>query len=172
MPLVDGAEKHIRKNLQYIRNGRKAHPKVIARLTDAQLAKLNEERASRGFPPMRPEVLFVGQHIYDSRIVKDGYSVDDVLAQIASALDEASIFHVNPRTALVSSTTRDDGYGNSVQDQGIFECSVRYPKPELQSVIPKGDHIKPRDVAPKEVVKMDMGRANAAHVQIPTDPLG
>src|SRR5215470_3952645 len=99
MPLVDGAERHIRKNLQYIRNGRKAHPKVIARLTDEQLCKLNEERASRAFPPMKAEVVFVGQHIYESRIVKDGYSVDDVVVQIASALSEASVFHVNPRSA-------------------------------------------------------------------------
>jgi hypothetical protein len=167
MPLVDGAEKHIRKNLQYIRNGRKAHPKVIARLTDAQLAKLNEERASRGFPPMKAEVLFVGQHVYDSRIVKDGYSVDDVLTQIASAMHEDSEFHVSPRTALVSTTPREDCYGNTVQDRAVFECSARYPKPELQSVIPKGDHIKPRDI-----VKMNMGRANAAHIQIPTDPPG
>jgi hypothetical protein len=144
MPLNENAEKIIRKNLQYIRNGRKAHAKPIGRLTDVQLAKMNEERAGRGMPPMRPEIMFLGQHIYESRIIKDGYSVDDVIAQIQSAMHESCIFHANPKmNALVSSTPREDGYGNMVTDQAVFECSTRFPKPELYSVIPKGDEIKP-----------------------------
>lgn len=146
MPLVENAEKRIRKNLQYIRNGRKAHPVVIGFLTDIQLAKMNEERAQRGFPEMNAKIVFVGQHVYDSRIQQDGYSVDDVIKQITSAMNESSVFHANPKmNSLVSSSTREDDYGNSVIDEAVFECSVRYPKPELLSVIPKGDGIKPRD---------------------------
>ena len=168
MPLSENAEKRIRKNLQYIRNGRKAHPAVIGHLTDVQLAKMNEERAQRGFLPMGSRVMFVGQHVYDSRITQDGYSVDDVIAQIASAMDKDSTFHVNPKmNSVVSAKAREDGYGNSVFDEAVFECSVRYPYPELLSVIPKGDKIKPKDVA-----KKNRDRANAAPIQKSADPLG
>ena len=168
MPLNENAEKRIRKNLQYIRNGRKAHSVVIGSLTEIQLAKMNEERAQRGFPPMDSKVVFVGQHIYDSRITEDGYSVDDVITQITSAMDESCVFHANPKmNSLVSETGREDGYGNSVLDEAVFECSVRYPKPELLSVIPKGDKNKPKD-APKK----NMGRANAAHIRKSTNPSG
>src|SRR5882672_3620247 len=97
MPLVDGAENRIRKNLQYIRNGRRAHTVVIGRLTDAQLSEMNGERAERSFPPMKATVVFVGQHVYDSRILEDGYSVDDVIAQITCAMSETSVFHANPK---------------------------------------------------------------------------
>jgi hypothetical protein len=168
MPLNENAEKLIRKNLQYIRNGRRARPVVIGHLTEVQLSKMNEERAQRGFPPMHSKVVFVGQHVYDSRITEDGYSVDDVIAQITSAMDECSVFHANPKmNSLVHEAGREDGYGNSVFDEAVFECSVRYPKPELLSVIPKGDRIKPKD-APKK----NMGRANAAHIQKSADPPG
>jgi hypothetical protein len=168
MPLCENAEKGIRKNLQYIRNGRKAHPVVIGHLTDVQLGKMNEERAGRGFPAMGSTVLFVGQHVYNSRITQDGYSVDDVIAQITSAMNEDSVFHVNPKmNSVVNAKAREDGYGNSVFDEAVFECSVRYPFPELFSVIPKGDKIKPKD-APKK----NMGRANAAHIQNSANPSG
>jgi hypothetical protein len=146
MPFGENAEKRIRKNLQYIKSGRKAHPVVIGHLTETQLAKMNQEREQRSFPAMTSTVIFVGQHVYDSRIVQDGYSVDDVIAQIASAMDENSVFHANPKmNSLVSANPRQDGYGNSVLDEAIFECSVRYPRPEMLSVIPKGDKIKPKD---------------------------
>jgi hypothetical protein len=145
MPLSENGEKRIRKNLQYIRNGRRAHAVVIGHLTEVQLAKMNAERAQRGFPPMDPKIVFVGKHVYDSRITEDGYSVDDVIAQITSALNDGSVFHANPKmNSLVNETGREDGYGNLVFDEAVFECSVRYPKPELLSVIPKGDRIKPK----------------------------
>jgi hypothetical protein len=101
-------------------------------------------------------------------VLKDGYSVDDVVAQIISGMHESCEFHANPKmNSLVSSTPRDDGYGNSVLDEAAFECSVRYPKPELYSVIPKGDNIKP-----KKAPKKDMDRANAVHILKPTDSPG
>jgi len=168
MPLANNAEKRIRKNLQYIRNGRKAHPVVIGSLTVDQLGKMNEERAERGLPAMNAAVMFVGLHVYESRILQDGYSVDDVIAQITSAMEEKSVFHANPKmNSLVSATLRQDGYGNSVRDEAIFECSMRYPKPELFSVIPKGDKTKP-----KEATKQNVGRANAAHAENPTNSSG
>ncbi len=100
---------------------------------------------------MGANVVFVGQHIYNSRIRQDGYSVDDVIAQINSAMDASSVFHANPKmNSLVSDKARDDGYGNAVYDEAVFECTVRYPRPELLSVIPKGDKIKPKESPKKE----------------------
>jgi hypothetical protein len=140
---------------------------VIGHFTDIQLSAMNQERAGRNFPPMRPEVLFVGLHVYESRIEGDGYSVADVVAQIISAMHETCIFKVNPKmNSLISCTPRDDGYGNLVLDEAVFECSAKYPKAELLSVIPKGDKIKPRDTL------KNMDRANAVHISIPADSTG
>jgi hypothetical protein len=144
MPLLENAGELIRKNLIKIHRGRKAWPVVIGCLTDAQLEILNTERALRGFLAMAAKVVFVGAHIYDSRVVQDGYSFDDVVNQITSAMHETSILRIEPKmNGLVSCAEREDGYGNRVIDWGVLECSMRFPRPELYSVIPKGDNIKP-----------------------------
>jgi hypothetical protein len=140
---------------------------VIGHLTDEQLATLNAERAQRNFPAMNAAVVFIGSHIYKSRVERDGYTFDDVIQQIRTGMDEKSKFHANPKmNALVSSEERDDGYGNRVIDNAVFECTVRFPRPELYSVIPKGDKIKPRDA------KKSMGRDETAHTQNSADPSG
>lgn len=144
MPLRPNAKKLILKNLLKIHHGRRARPVPIGDLTDIQLRDLNAERERRGMQPMKHEVKFVGAHIYDSRVRQDGYSFDDVIAQIYSAMGETAVFSENPKmSGLVSTVKRDDGYGNSIIDNGVLECSMRYPYPELYSVIPKGDHKKP-----------------------------
>jgi hypothetical protein len=145
MPLGENVENLIRKNLQYIRNGRRARPFVIGCFTQVQLAAMNAERAGRNFPPMKEQVMFIGGHVYESRIEEDGYSVDDVIAQIASGMHETCVFRVGPKmNSLISCTPRDDGYGNHVLDEAVFECTTKYPRAELLSVIPKGDKKKPR----------------------------
>jgi hypothetical protein len=53
-------------------------------------------------------------------------------------------------TALESSVERRDKYGNCVKDRIILECTARYPRPELFSVIPKGDTIKPKTKGPPQ----------------------
>jgi hypothetical protein len=116
---------------------------------------------------MKPEVVFVGKHIYESRVVKDGYSVDDVVAQIMSGMHESCEFHANPKmNSLVSREARNDGYGNTIFDETAFECSVGYPRPELYSVIPKGDKIKPR------AEEKNRNRANAVPISKSTDSTG
>ena len=125
MPLSDEAPALIRINLEQLQKGARARLVVIGNLTVAQLAAINDNRRARGHPPIVDEVVFIGRHIYESRIVRDGYSVEDVLDQIESAMDAAA-----------------DRYGNAVQDRAIFECSARHPRPELFSVVPKGDHRK------------------------------
>ena len=144
MPLVPGAADLIRKNLMKVHRGRNAWPVVIGYLTDVQLEMLNTERVRRGFKMMSAKVVFVGAHIYDSRVKRDGYSFDDVVLQITSAMHETAVFRPDPKMSeLESCIEREDGYGNRVTDRAVFECSMRYPKPELYSVIPKGDYIKP-----------------------------
>lgn len=52
---------------------------------------------------------------------------------------------VTHMTALRSTFGRDDGYGNEVFDEAIFELTARKPKAELYSIIPKGDRNKPKN---------------------------
>ncbi|WP_256345048.1 hypothetical protein [Pseudomonas gingeri] len=47
-------------------------------------------------------------------------------------------------TAVKSTQLRQDGYGNEVMDEAIFELTARKPKAELYSIVPKGDKIKPK----------------------------
>jgi hypothetical protein len=165
MPLNDNAKNLILKNLLKIHRGRNAWPVLVGRLTDTQLAALNEERRGRGFPPMSAQVVFIGNHIYDSRVTEDGYTFDDVIAQIESAMDEAAVFREGPKMGgLVSPKKRDDGYGNQVTDEAVLECSTKFPRAELYSVIPKGDHNKPQ--------KNNTDRESAACVNTSADSTG
>jgi hypothetical protein len=71
--------------------------------------------------------------------------MDDVLDQIVSAMDETAIAIHNPaRTIIHNRRGRPDRYGNIVKDLAVLECTGRYPRPELFSVMPKGDFIKPK----------------------------
>jgi hypothetical protein len=89
------------------------------------------------------EIVFIGRHIFTSRD-KDGYTVEDMVVQIESALSSVSVVFANPKmTAMSNPQTRPDGYGNQVNDRAIFECTQRKPRAELFSVIPKGDDQKP-----------------------------
>ena len=87
----------------------------------------------------------MGRHVYISRVQKDGYTIEDVIDQILSAMDEISIIIAGPKmTAMQNQTLRSDRYGNMVRDMVVFECTTRHPRPELFSVIPKGDTNKPK----------------------------
>ena len=141
MPLLANAKHLILKNLLKVHHGRRAWPVVIGCLTEVQLADLNAARQRRSFKPMVAQVVFVGNHIYDSRVRDDGYSFDDVIAQVLSAMHETAVFSESPKmSGLVSSIEREDGYGYRVIDNAVLECSMRFPRPELYSVIPKGDN--------------------------------
>lgn len=146
MPLNPDSIYLIRSNLEVLQSGAKVRPVVIGKLTPAQLTQINAERLShtKPMPEITDEILFIGKHIYDSRILRDGYSIDDVIDQIISAISESSVVVASPKmTALESATLRSDRYGNQIRDKAIFECTTKHPKPELYSVIPKGDKNKP-----------------------------
>lgn len=145
MPLSQEGRLLVRANLEALQRGERASLVVVGTLTDAQVAGINSKRAAHGYPPITPEIVFIGQHVFNSRIAKDGYTIDDVLDQIASALDSSAVpLDTSPMTSLESVTLRKDDYGNLVRDRAVLECSSRRPRPELYSVIPKGDHNKPK----------------------------
>ncbi len=118
---------------------------------------------------MQAEVVFVGRHIYERRILFDGYSIDDVVLQIVSAMADSAVIRMSQKmTALQSTQKRSDGYGNDVTDEAVLECTGKYPRPELYSVIPKGDDIKP---GPQQ--QTEKGRDEATpSVEVLTNPPG
>ncbi len=146
MPLYENGIDRIRANLETIQSGRKAKVVAIGTLTDMQLNAINEHRLSHNaaLPLIVAEVVFIGSHIYKSRILRDNYTVDDVIDQIVSAMGPESLLVGElPMQTIENPHFRFDRYGNTVRDRIVFECMSRHPRPELFSVIPKGDRIKP-----------------------------
>ena len=91
MPLYVNARDVIRTNLGRIRNKNKVHIVPIGTLTAVQLTTINANRLKQGLCPIDKEVVFVGGHIYKSRIIGDGYTIEDVIDQISSAMDCTAI---------------------------------------------------------------------------------
>lgn len=146
MPLYPNGLALIRANLEAIQRGQRVHAVAIGTLTADQLAGINSSRATEPnpLPPVIDEVLFIGLHVYKSRVIRDGYSIEEVIEQIESAMGAASVFiETHTMTAIQNQTERADRYGNRVKDRAIFECTTKHPRPELFSVMPKGDNIKP-----------------------------
>lgn len=146
MPLYDNAKYLIRANLEEVQRGGRVRAVIIGTFTPAQHEAINELKASQGRPLLEsPEIVFLGSHLYNSRVTGDGYSLDDVMLQIDFALAATSLVVVpSPKmTAIRSTVRRQDGYGNDVLDEAVFELSQRKPRAELYSVVPKGDRIKP-----------------------------
>jgi len=145
MPLFNEAHALIRANLEELQKGNKVRLVAVGTLTDLQLDAINQERKVSSYPPIVAEVVFIGRHVYESRVVRDGYTSEDVVDQIAGGMDAAAVVLKTPTmTAMENPNLRTDRYGNSVRDRVVLECSARYPRPELFSVVPKGDLIKPK----------------------------
>ena len=94
--------------------------------------------------PWFPRFFFLADTVYNSRVVKDGYTIDDVLDQITSGMAAAAVVFHTPMTGMENPNPRPDRYGNLVRDRVVLECSARHPRPELFSAIPKGDYQKPK----------------------------
>jgi hypothetical protein len=144
LPLYLDAEAKVTANLKTVAAGGRASLVAIGTFTERQWNDINAVRRGLGLHEIESrEIVFIGRHIYASR-AKDGYTVDDMWTQIEAALSAASVVFANPKmTALESPQGRPDGYGNTVHDRAIFECTQRKPRAELFSVIPKGDSQKP-----------------------------
>jgi hypothetical protein len=140
MPLYPNAEQLIRGNIAVIKRGQKPRAVLIGYLTDAQMNDINAYRRTRNWEPIGKDIVFIGSHVYESRVVNDGYSEDDLIAQIKSALSDTCKYIRTPKmTVLQNPTKRETGYGCSVRDELTLECSTRHPISELFSVVPRGD---------------------------------
>jgi len=147
MPLYANARDLVRVNLELIKAGERPRVVSIGYLTEVQHQAINGIRDREGKPRLEsPEILFMGRHLYTSRSA-DGYTVDDMVAMVESALSASSIAHAHHKmTGIMNHTPRADGYGNQVTDLGVFELYARRPKAELLSVIPKGDTNLPKNI--------------------------
>jgi hypothetical protein len=140
MPLFAHARDLMRANLEKIHAGTRVVAVQIGTLTLRQLEDINNIRAEDGLPAIIAEVYFVGGHMYRSRATGDGYTIEDILDQISSAMDSTSVVIPSKKmTSMQNPNARADKYGNHVRDRAIFECSRKHPRPELYSVMPKGD---------------------------------
>src|SRR5665213_2561838 len=175
MPLSQNAEAFIRANLAAAVSGGKPRAVAIGSLTDVQLKEINSHRRKRGLPEIAAEIVFVGKHVYESRVSRDGYSIEDVILQIENAVSAAARLKITPKmTVIENPNKRDDGYGNKVNDQAVFECTSKFPRAELYSVIPKGDRIKPCNLAlaAAATVTTEKGHVTVALPETATDPPG
>src|SRR5208282_5171966 len=113
MPLRTEAAALIRANLKQIAAGHKASLVEIGALTPEQLADINKHRAAQGLIPVSAEVVFIGKHIHQSRIQKDGYTFDDVIDQISNAMhSDSMVLDTIALTAMENPNLRADRYGN------------------------------------------------------------
>lgn len=145
MPLYPNSKDLIRKNLEGIQAGERVPRIAIGRLTKAQIESVNAQQAAEELPLSIDEVVFVGRHIYKRRILQDGYTIEDVILQIESAMHEGSeVIATQYMTAIRNPVARADRLGNLVHDEAILECSRYRPNPDIFSVMPKGDKIKPQ----------------------------
>ncbi len=147
MPLYPNAQSLIRANLEALQNGKRVKGVAIGTLTATQLNAINAERAAEGgaLPPILEEVIFFGSHAYQSRVLQDGYTIDDVVDQVMSAMDAQSVVVTSTRmTTIQNPIPRADRYGNQIRDKAVLECTRRHPRAELFTVVPKGDTNKPQ----------------------------
>jgi hypothetical protein len=145
MPLYADGLKKIRRNLLQVQGGQKPWVAEIGYFTPNQIAQINEARTAMGFPALRPEIPFHGSHLFNSRCIKDGYTIEQVLEQIQSALSETSLVDPSrPSVVLRSPNKRADHNGIQVNDEAVFECSGRHPYADLYSVVPVGDGLRGR----------------------------
>lgn len=144
MPIYKDALILIRGNLNQLSIGQNPRWIVAGSLTNDQFMAVNQERIRLELPPVETnEILFMGRHLYNSRS-KDGYTIDDIVDQIESAMSAGSIVELTIKmTAMTNPIKRADRYGNLVNDKAIFEATAKKPRMELFSVMPKGDKIKP-----------------------------
>ena len=145
MPLYPNAKYLIRKNLEALQAGQRVPRVTVGKLTKTQIEAVNAQQAAEELPLSIDEVVFVGRHIYKRRILEEEYRIDDVIDKIESAMSERSEVIANEyMTAIKNPVARADRIGNLVHDEAILECSKYRPNPDIFSVMPKGDKIKPK----------------------------
>nr|WP_294502683.1 hypothetical protein [uncultured Rhodopila sp.] len=78
MPLYPDAETKVKANLRTIEAGGRAPLVAIGAFTEQQWDNINAvRRGLRLYEIESREIVFIGRHLYASR-VKDGYTIDDI----------------------------------------------------------------------------------------------
>jgi hypothetical protein len=140
VPLFADGIKKIRQCLELAAAGNRSPYVKIGAFTPDQLMAINALREEENLEPIEPVIVCDGKHLYNSRCVKDGYSIDDVVEQTELAFKLATDAERSGwSTVLRNPATRIDKEGNSIKDEIVFECHRRHPNASLFSVIPKGD---------------------------------
>jgi hypothetical protein len=140
LPLYADGLRKIRHNLAQAQCGLRPRIVKIGFFTAEQLAHINEARAAKGFPALLSEIVFHGAHLYRSRCVRDGYTIDQVLEQVQSAFSDSSEVNFSASSSTMRNPDqRMDHNGYLVHDEAVFECTGRYPYADLFSVVPRGD---------------------------------
>ena len=86
MPLYPDAKTRIVANLEVIAEGGRVALIAVGMFTEQQFADLNAVRRGLSLHEIESrEIVFIGRHIY-ARRSKDGYTVEDMVLQIESAL--------------------------------------------------------------------------------------
>lgn len=144
MPLLLDADHMIRENLLRISRGERPPLIQIGVFTDIQFKAINLARVGFKLHELEAnEIVFIGRHLYESR-TKDGYVIDDIILQIVSGMCEDAVVVISKTMSCTRNpNARNDGHGNAVNDLAVYEMTVRKPRAELFSVVPKGDHNKP-----------------------------
>jgi hypothetical protein len=110
LPLFADGLKKIHNNLLQVQVGEKPKRARVGTFTEGQLIEINAIRASLKFEPLLSLFLFSGRHLYMSRCVDNGYSIEEVLVQVESALSGLSIVKMSgPAAVLHNPQKRADG---------------------------------------------------------------
>jgi hypothetical protein len=88
VPFDIDALSRIRSQLEAISNGQRPRLIAVGRLSTDQLQTINSTRIANGFSPIVAEILFDGRHLFKSRCVDDGYTLDEVIEQLESAFTD------------------------------------------------------------------------------------
>ncbi|MBN3853828.1 hypothetical protein G3N59_10590 [Paraburkholderia sp. Ac-20340] len=141
-PVKPGALADARTLLEALQSGQRAKPIELGSLTADQLQAINDARGRLGQPQFTsPDVFYKGTHHYNSRVTDQDppYSIDDMLQQIQSGLSDQSVVVNGGRSPVLQNpNARVNESGVPVNDAAVLNSSPS-GKPELFSVIPRGD---------------------------------
>jgi hypothetical protein len=140
VPLFADGIRKIRKCLELVAAGKRSPYVKIGVFTPDQLGAINAIREEDEMEPIEAIIVCDGKHLYRSRCIKDGYSIDEVVEQTEIAFESATeAGRGGWSTILRNPGTRIGKEGHIVKDELVFECHQKHPNAALFSVIPRGD---------------------------------
>jgi hypothetical protein len=109
LPLFADGLKKIRNSLLLVQEGKHSPFVKVGSFTPEQLKLINEQRGQDDLLPIEAIIVFNGKHLYKSRCVENGYTIDEVLVQIESAFcATAEVCHDGRSTVMANQIKRID----------------------------------------------------------------